>query len=557
MFNVRGRGLLSIVENSVPLETSEKEFRYDHQALVFFALRSAVVIATVLAIPDAVALIPGATTITAWVLRIVSCWIAALVLWFVFFSLFLHAVRFLAGGVRVSAKGIRLWRLGRLISFDSIVAFSVEPELAFTRIFSYNKTVRRFTIFTAMKHGPRALRSILLPHYVPSFLFSQEDFEALTDLVGRSCGLTEPRDPHSLKVTLKTIYWQRLLVSVLIGLGVTSFLVRKTVVLYSYNQGLRQFKSHDFVGAGLSFQHALAVDPNFAPAWHGLAGAEFSLGDFAQAREHWETALRWKPDYVEAKVSLAYLCVQQRQFERARELLDKALHLDPFNNAALLNQADLNLRSGHIRQAVRDARLVLSRSPGPTSRDGYMASCLLADARLLQGRPREAARLLAPLTLSRDRLTEGENLTYRLIVGARTCLALEQLSKADMLSRMAFRRSQNVDTLLLMARVRTALGEYDVARRLIQRVSRVMPWNPWVYIEAARVNLASGDRQTALSNLESARQCRPTDSLCLWEAGRLYLDLGEKEKGLAALRDSLALEPDNQAVSELLAEHEQ
>ncbi|MGD9680224.1 MAG: tetratricopeptide repeat protein [Candidatus Obscuribacterales bacterium] len=539
------------------METSEKEFRYDHQALVFFALRSAVVIATVLAIPDAVALIPGATTITAWVLRIVSCWIAALVLWFVFFSLFLHAVRFLAGGVRVSAKGIRLWRLGRLISFDSIVAFSVEPELAFTRIFSYNKTVRRFTIFTAMKHGPRALRSILLPHYVPSFLFSQEDFEALTDLVGRSCGLTEPRDPHSLKVTLKTIYWQRLLVSVLIGLGVTSFLVRKTVVLYSYNQGLRQFKSHDFVGAGLSFQHALAVDPNFAPAWHGLAGAEFSLGDFAQAREHWETALRWKPDYVEAKVSLAYLCVQQRQFERARELLDKALHLDPFNNAALLNQADLNLRSGHIRQAVRDARLVLSRSPGPTSRDGYMASCLLADARLLQGRPREAARLLAPLTLSRDRLTEGENLTYRLIVGARTCLALEQLSKADMLSRMAFRRSQNVDTLLLMARVRTALGEYDVARRLIQRVSRVMPWNPWVYIEAARVNLASGDRQTALSNLESARQCRPTDSLCLWEAGRLYLDLGEKEKGLAALRDSLALEPDNQAVSELLAEHEQ
>lgn len=540
---------------SPPLDNSEKEFRYDHQALVFFALRSSVVIATVLAIPDAVALIPGATTITAWVLRIVSCWIAALVLWFVFFSLFLHVVRFLAGGVRVSDRGVRLWRLGRLIPFDSIVALSVEPELAFTRIFSYNKTVRRFTIFTAVKHGPRAFRSILRPHYVPSFLFSLEDFDALTDLVGRSCGLAEPRDPRSLEVTLKTIYWQRLLVSVLIGLGVTSFLVRKTVVLYSYNQGLRQFKSHDFVGAGASFLHALAVDPNFAPAWHGLAGAEFSVGDFAQARQHWETALRWKPDYVEAKVSLAYLCVQQRQFDRARELLDKALHLDPFNNAALLNQADLDLRTGHIRQAVRDARLVLSRSPGPKSRDGYMASCLLADARLLQDRPQEAARLLAPLTLSRDRLTEGENLTYRLIVGARTCLALGQLSKADMLSRMAFRRSQNVDTLLLMARVRTALGEYDVARRLIQRVSRVMPWNPWVYIEAARVNLASGDRKTALSNLESARQCRPDDSLSLWETGRLYLELDDKANGLAALRASLALEPENKAVSELVAKH--
>ncbi|MBK9142216.1 MAG: tetratricopeptide repeat protein [Candidatus Melainabacteria bacterium] len=537
------------------MDNSEKEFRYDHQALVFFALRSSVVIATVLAIPDAVALIPGATTITAWVLRIVSCWIAALVLWFVFFSLFLHVVRFLAGGVRVSDRGVRLWRLGRLIPFDSIVALSVEPELAFTRIFSYNKTVRRFTIFTAVKHGPRAFRSILWPHYVPSFLFSLEDFDALTDLVGRSCGLAELRDPRSLEVTLKTIYWQRLLVSVLIGLGVTSFLVRKTVVLYSYNQGLRQFKSHDFVGAGASFLHALAVDPNFAPAWHGLAGAEFSVGDFAQAREHWETALRWKPDYVEAKVSLAYLCVQQRQFDRARELLDKALHLDPFNNAALLNQADLDLRTGHIRQAVRDARLVLSRSPGPKSRDGYMASCLLADARLLQDRPQEAARLLAPLTLSRDRLTEGENLTYRLIVGARTCLALGQLSKADMLSRMAFRRSQNVDTLLLMARVRTALGEYDVARRLIQRVSRVMPWNPWVYIEAARVNLASGDRKTALSNLESATQCRPDDSLSLWETGRLYLELDDKANGLAALRASLALEPENKAVSELVAKH--
>ncbi|MBZ0189927.1 MAG: tetratricopeptide repeat protein, partial [Candidatus Obscuribacterales bacterium] len=285
---------------------------------------------------------------------------------------------------------------------------------------------------------------------------------------------------------------------------------------------------------------------------HGLAGSEFALGDFSQARVHWEEALKWKPDFVEAKVSLAYLCVQQRQFEKAAELLEKALRLDPSNSAALLNQADLNLRSGHLRRAVQDARLVLSRSPGPTSRDGYMATCLLADARNLQNKPDEASKLLAPLSLSKDKLVSGENLTYRLIVGARTCLMLNQLGKADMLSRMAFRRTQNVDTLLLMARVRCRKGEYDVARRILERVRRVMPYNPWIYIEAARVNIATGENNMALANLDSASQCRPGDSLSEACIGELYMQLGEKQKAIASFKQSLLYEPESAAVSAAL-----
>ena len=97
-----------------------REFKIDPQAITMFALKSAVVVATVLAIPDAVALIPSVSTITSWILKLVACWTTALIAWFLFALGLMQVVRFVAGGIYVGENGIRMWRFGKLIPYEAI-----------------------------------------------------------------------------------------------------------------------------------------------------------------------------------------------------------------------------------------------------------------------------------------------------------------------------------------------------------------------------------------------------------------------------------------------------
>lgn len=528
-------------------------FKYDPQALALLGIRTSVVVATILSAPDAVALIPGSKTLTSWVINLVGCWTTALVLWFVFFVGLLHVIRFLAGGVEVKERGVRLWRFGKLIRFESIKSVAVEREGFFSRVFSYEQQVKRLTIFTQNSTGPSFLRGLVIPHYVPSFFFARKDFDALCKMIARRTFATdaspagvilaEPGFLPALRSTYRVIRWQRIVVSLLVTVGIGGFLARKAIVLYSYNEGLKEYRLSHFDKAVERFNTAVIVEPTFSPAWHGLAGSEFNMGNFNEAREHWTRALVWKPDYVEAKVSLGYMSLQQRDFAEAEKMINSALSLAPSNSTALVNRADLNLRTGHIREAVRDARLVISQQSSAPSRETFMANCILAQAKLLQNKPQEALELLAPLPMSEAKLSNGENLTYRLLVGAQTFLALGQTGKAERLCRLALQRSQNVDSLIVMAQICLAKKEFDVAERILERCRGMMPHNPWVYLAAARVNLAQNNQTAAAENLKSAEQCRPLDALSLAQLSTLYYEVGNTEKAMRAARLARAMEP--------------
>lgn len=551
-------------------ELASQRFLYDRQALAFLGIRTAVVVATILSIPDGIALIPASSTVTAWVLALVGCWTTALVLWFVFFVGFMNAMRLFVGGIEIGPHGIKLWRFGRLIPWDKVEAVEIEDEDLFSRIFSFERKVKRLTLFKHIdfrgkgkKAGlpPGAVKkgffdTILVPNYIASFFFSEKDFEEMCRAICRYRFQLDSGDYPVLLLPLAQLpavrkahhflRWQRILVSVLIALGITMFLSRKAVVLYSYNEGQKFYRLRDYASAEQRFLTAVTIERSFAPAWHGLASAEFHLGRFENASRNWKESLKWKPDFVEAKVSLAYLSLQQRNFDEAEKLINSALALAPANPTALLNRADLYLRTGHVRAATQDARLVISQSESlPTDQEVFMATCLLAQAKLIQGKTQEAAQILAPLPVTEAKLAMGENLTYRLLVGAQIELAQGHVSKAERLARLALKRSESLDTLLVMAQVRLARKDYDVAQAILERCKAMMPNNPWVYIHACQVNLERHHKDVALRNLNSAEQCGRLDPLCMSRIADLYLKLGENDKALEAARESLKLEPIN------------
>ncbi len=100
----------------------------------------------------------------------------------------------------------------------------------------------------------------------------------------------------------------------------------------AYDQGFRlTFTSdqskRDYVQARELFNKAIALDPNYAEAYRGLAYAEFNVGfNKDAALANYKKAIELKPDYGEAHYALAFMYAMENpemgadHFKKAMEL---------------------------------------------------------------------------------------------------------------------------------------------------------------------------------------------------------------------------------------------
>lgn len=430
----------------------------DSQALARLAIGTCVTIASLLAVPDAVALLPNAATPIGWLLQVIGIWLSAAILWFVAFLGILHVVSFIVRGVAVSDEGVRLWRFARVIPIKKVDALAIESQNFFSWAFSIKPVAKRLTLFECKKswRNPGVLN--LVPHYLPSFFFEPEVFSNLcADITATTFGIepdaidgvfAQTATFTRLKSQYATMWWQRVLVTCLIAVGLTVFLSRKAIVHYEYNDGNKAMHANNFARAKQLYSTAVMIDPAFAHGWNNLANAEFELGEFSPSKKHWEKALFFKPDFVEAKVSLAYLCLQQRDFNTAKDLIDGALMITPQNSYALVNKADFELRTGHTAEAALEAHRVLLGNGAHAPK--FTAACILAQTLLLNGKYEEAENVLAKLAPIIDpTVNTGENITFALIVKSQLKRLEGKVDDARQNIQWAEKRApSNVDVLL-------------------------------------------------------------------------------------------------------------
>ncbi|MBI4533076.1 MAG: tetratricopeptide repeat protein [Candidatus Melainabacteria bacterium] len=526
---------------SIPEPSLSSTFKWNSQALAKLAQTTSVVVATLLAVPDAIALIPGSPSAISWGLRVLRVWVVALILWYVGFLTVLNVVRFLSKGIEVSTSGIKLWRFGKRIPWEHIVAVAVETQAVFSRVFCLTPPARKLTLFMKRKHGKG-----LIPQYIASFFFQRAEFETLVSTISQtrfdialtsSDGLICPAEDLSRLKTIYTLaHWQRLALSLVIALSLSFFLGRKAVVNYLYSSANKEFNQGHYLAAKEGYSKVTSLDPAFAVAWHNLAGAEFRLGNFAKAQEYWQRALLLKPDLVESKVSLSYLYIKQRQFVKAQDLLEHALRLAPKNTAALVNLADLNIRLGHTREGIKIARAVLTQDPA-----NCLANCLLAEGQMQLGRAKEAAELLTRVSLG----SRADNShTFCTLVLGEVQLALGQTAEAGRLFDKVLKSSpDNVDALLDLGKLRAAEGKLQEADDLFLKASQVDALNPWTYLERSRIQLSMLDQDFATKLLDKAIDIPTQDARSLALAAGLSLKLGKREQAANLAKQSLFLEP--------------
>jgi len=537
--NIEGAGPKTTASAKAPV-VNRFLLAYDPQALTRFSQGTSITIATLLAIPDAIALMAGSADLVSWALRLVKIWLIALILWFVGFLAVLHIVRLISGGMYLDEGGIRLWRFGRPLPWSGIQALSLERQEFFSRIFNLKPTARRLTIFLSKRPG-----ALALPQHVPSFLFKPGEFERFYQEIclakfkfapAAADALICPGEALSgLKSTYRTMRAQRAVLSILIAVGLFFFLGRKAEVNYLYTSGNRAFQSKDYQAARLRYARATAIDPAFAQAWHNLAGAEFRLGHYDQARQYWQRALMLKPDLVEPKVSLAYLYMEQRQFGKAEDLLKRALRLAPRHSPALINMADLNMRLGRTRIAMKFARLVISLEPGNRA-----ATCLLAKGKLQLGDPKEALAALVD-EQHKNRLQFDE--AFCRLVAGEAYLALGKLTDAARLFEAVLADApENVEALTDLANVRAAENRLQEADDMLYQASEKAAYNPWPYLARAELQLRVSDPAFAEQLLQKALQ-QAQDARSLAAAARLSLKLGRRKQAIELANRALAVEP--------------
>lgn len=535
-------------------------FPIDSQCLAKLAQGSSVLIASLLAIPDAVALIPGATSPLGWLLRLIGVWISAAVLWFVGFLGILQAVRFIVRGVSVGPTGVKLWRLAKPIPWEKLEAVAIEPQIVFSKLFSLDTTARKLTIYSRFSSEKKIFEKILVPQPVPSFFFKPDVFEKMVrSIIYRKFDLNPdsvngifafPRTQAPLKTTYKALRYQQILVTILIAIGLVGLLGRKAAVNYVYNSGNHALAASNLVEAERLYRLATEIDPWFYAPFNNLANVEFRRGEFSQAIEHWEKALRLKPDYVEPMISISYLHLQKGEYVKAKGLINSALLLAPLNSHAMVNRADYFLRMGNLKSAMSDATSVIAKEE-KEKRPVYTAQCILAAGLIRSGKPKDGLKKLD--TFAKNFNDREFNRTLWLLVKSDALMTLGDLKAARRTALEAQRRAgDSRDILIQLARISLARKNAAEAEGYIERLSIFGPDDPWVNLLKANLSHINGDDKKAERSLERAMQLSHDDAFLYAEAGWLFHSMNEDERARDAAKRALELEPLTDSALKLL-----
>jgi len=551
-------------------------FLFDSKSLAQLAVGSSVVIATLLSVPDGIALIPRATSLVSWGLHVIGNWVIAAVLWFVGFNALVHLLRLISRGVLASSTGLKLSRFDRLINWSDIQAISLEPNPFFTRIFSLKVPARKLTVYFRFTAKNKLLANVLFPNFVPSFFFDRDTFDALLRAVFTKSEILPASmlpavfDDHysvlafrreQVSTVRRTCRWQnkqRVLVTCIIAISLVLFLGRKAAVYYSFNSGQKAFREGRFDKAREYFDLAIKFDPTFAWAWNGLGECDFrkaesELEDFSPARREWTIALLCKPDFVEPKLNLARLAFYQRNFFEAADQIERAIGLDAQNTLAILDKAELEIRRGKPVEGLKFARIVVTQTSGPAEDKGqsrelaFLAHCLIAQAKLDMNDPAGAAFELKDYSDDPTDYNSGENITYMYTVKSRIFAAQKLYKDAERLAQLAVHRQpHNEEALAQAALVEVELQNYPLAHEYLAAARALLVPDPWLSIAYGREMLAQGRLPQAVRAYSDALVVPETsqDALAL---AAVYTEVQAAYVANAALIDAM---PDLAAIVE-------
>lgn len=121
--------------------------------------------------------------------------------------------------------------------------------------------------------------------------------------------------------------------------------------------------SHQYDGSQTSSSEVYVSDPFTAAAYHCRAIAHANLGEFDEAIDDYQHALRIKPKWAEAYLGLGFALLDKQDFAGAIDHFSRAIKLKPALVTAHHARGTAFMKQGRMESAVVDFTNVLKLDP--------------------------------------------------------------------------------------------------------------------------------------------------------------------------------------------------
>jgi len=273
------------------------------------------------------------------------------------------------------------------------------------------------------------------------------------------------------------------------------------------------------------------------PYQMALADLDFVEGNQAEAEKTLERLSVGGPSehVLTARIALAQMYLNRRNFDAAEDLVTAILRQDPRNIAGLRLRASVHLEREQLDFAVRDLQEALNYQPRSAE-----TMSLLAIAYERSGLIELAEKQLADATRTSD-FDVGIGLQYVSFLQRRGSMGRAE----DILIELDKRRSNNVQILSVLARVRLARQNWSGAQETAESIRRIGN-DGGIADQILGAALVGRNRyDDAIAAFQNAYNAAPNAPQPIDALVRAFLRTNRKDQATAFLKSVLQKNPGN------------
>lgn len=309
--------------------------------------------------------------------------------------------------------------------------------------------------------------------------------------------------------------------------------------------GLSKGESGDFEGAQREFAHAIEISPSLAEAHYNLGlallGGAKQVPSWREALEHFQVALKVRPNYPEASNMAGVCLLESGDAASAVDLFRKSIQAKPNAAGMHFNLGRALEVLGKLDDALAEyGTAARERKPYPEAEmaignmlygkgDFSVASEHFKAALAANPEVQEAHYKLAKVLRGEGKIREAQ---IELKLASALIQAKSDTVMSTHLSNESLNRAKEGDILAGIQLLRKALwldpanaianynlgllladaGNLEAATLQLRKAISLTPMRPEFYVSLAAIREKAGDTQAALRALEKAVELRPDDT---------------------------------------------
>lgn len=295
------------------------------------------------------------------------------------------------------------------------------------------------------------------------------------------------------------------------------------------------------------FRSAVRLRPDFVEAYNNLGLALTQSDRTTEAIRAFEEALRLDPDFVDARANLGGVLVVV-DADRAVRQLQQALGANPSHLNAHYNLSRAYNSLGERPKEIKHLEAALQIDRNFARAHFALGKALIAERRTDQA----VAHLERAVALDSSLGEARYQLGLALVRAGKPEEARRQLEASRPLISESQRR-ETVTVLLREAQGSLEGGEVNVAVDKLRQVVRLAPSSAPAHLTLADALSRQGESTEAAEAYRAALDLRPDSFAAALGLGKALLSVGESTDAVAALRSAVSLRPSAVEAREALA----